>query len=132
MKLIGGQKLKQLGSSRCTSDSDYLVYDKNLPLFSEKSGDDYINAAKNPFFGAIWKKEIKNPDVSLNSLLELKCFSFVQHCQNFNFQKADNDEFDIKFLVRKLNFNINFKIVAKHISDGEMSEIIKIIDNMKK
>lgn len=132
MKLIGGQKLKELGNTRHTEDLDYLIYNDEDTLFRHEDNIDYINAAKNSFFKAIWKKEIDNKEISLNSLFELKCYSFVQHCQNFNFVKADNDEFDIKFLVRKLNFDINFNIIKKHISSGEMSEIIKIINNMKK
>ena len=132
MKLIGGQKLKELGSTRHTQDSDYLIFDAEKDLFSNVDGADYINAAKHVFFKEVWNKEIKNSEISLNSLLELKVFSFVQHCQNFNFAKADNDEFDIKFLVRKLGFDVTFNVVKKYISDGEMSEIIKIINNMKR
>jgi len=132
MKLIGGQKLKQLGNTRHTDDSDYLVFDTEKELFSHGDNVDYINAAKHDFFKEIWNKEIDNSEISLNSLLELKSFSFVQHCQNFNFTKADNDEFDIKFLVRKLGFDVKFNIVKKYVSEGEMSEIVKIINNMKR
>ncbi len=134
MKLIGGQKLKDLGNTRYTEDSDYIIFDVEEDLFSHdpESNVDYINAAKSEFFGKIWNKEIDNSEISLNSLLELKCYSFVQHCQNMNFTKADNDEFDIKFLVRKLGFNVKLNIVKKYISDGEMSEIVKIINEMKR
>jgi len=134
MLLIGGQKLRELGSSRHTDDSDYMIYDKEKEMFSHDhiKNVDYINAAKNDFFMKIWKKEKDNKDMSLNSLLELKCYSFVQHCQNMNFQKADNDEFDIKFLVRKLNFCVYFNNVKHYISDGELSEITKIINSIKR
>ena len=132
MKLIGGQKLRELGNTRHTDDSDYLVFDTEKELFSHADNVDYINAAKHAFFKEIWNKEIDNSEISLNSLLELKAFSFVQHCQNFNFAKADNDEFDIKFLVRKLGFDVNANIVKKYISAGEMSEIVKIINSMKR
>lgn len=134
MKLIGGQKLKELGSTRHTEDADYIIYDSSKSEFSHDTENniDFINGAKNSFFGKIWNKELENDEISLNSLFELKCYSFVQHCQNFNFGKADSDEFDIKFLVRKLSFNINFNIVKKYISAGEMDEIVKIINNMKK
>lgn len=133
-KLIGGQKLAELGSTRHTEDSDYLILDESEGLFTHdpENNVDYINAAKSDFFSKIWEKEIKNSDISLNSLLELKAYSFVQHCQNLNFEKADSDEFDIKFLVRKLGFDVNFNIVKKFISVGEMSEIVKIINEMKK
>ena len=134
MKLIGGQKLRELGSTRHTEDSDYIIFDSEKEVFTHdaEKNIDYINAAKNDFFGKIWNKEIDNSEISLNSLLELKSFSFVQHCQNMNFTKADSDEFDIKFLVRKLGFDINFNIVKKYISAGEMSEIVKIINEMKR
>jgi len=132
MKLIGGQKLRELGNTRHTDDSDYLVFDTEKELFSHDDNVDFINAAKHAFFKEIWNKEIDNSEISLNSLLELKAFSFVQHCQNFNFAKADNDEFDIKFLVRKLGFDVNANIVKKYISAGEMSEIVKIINSMKR
>ena len=130
-KLIGGKRLRDIGSSRHTSDSDYLIFDSERDLFSHDKTGDYVNAAKQAFFKELWNKELENNEISLNSLVELKCYSFVQHCQNFNFIKADNDEFDIKFLVRELGFNVNFNIVKKYISDGEMSEIMKIIKEMK-
>ncbi len=133
-KMIGGQKLKQLGSSRYTTDTDYLINAPGTDLFTHSStkNEDYVNAATHPFFSAIWEKEIKNQEISLNSLLELKAFSFVQHCQNFNFEKADTDEFDIKFLARTLEFKVDFSIVKKHVEPGPMSEVVKIITDMKR
>ena len=134
MKLIGGQRLRDLGSCRHTEDFDYLICEPSQPLFRNdpEQNVDYINAAKNEFFGEIWEKETENNEVSLNSLLELKCYSFVQHCENFNFAKADNDEFDIKFLVRKLNFKVDFKLVEKHISAGAMIEIKNVIKKIQR
>ena len=134
MKKIGGQRLRELGSTRHTADTDYLISDSELPLFSndKAKNEDYINAAKHKFFSAIWEKESDNEKISLNSLLELKAFSFVQHCQNFNFAKADTDEFDIKFLTRELNFKVVFSIVEKYVEAGPMSEVKKIISNMIK
>ncbi len=110
--LIGGQALRNLGSDRYTDDVDYL------------------NANGNDFFAEIFNIESGNKQASVQSLLDLKCYAFVQHCQNFNFAKADSCEYDIKFLVR--NFNISPKIVKKYISLGELSEIEKIIINIKK
>lgn len=133
--LIGGQALVKLGSSRATQDTDYLVSNPNLPVFSHDKGAniDYINAAGgNKFFAEIWKMEDKNTGeiASSQALLELKAYSFVQHCLNGHWQKADDTEFDIKFIVRHLGVK-STKIVQKYISAGEFSEIEKIINNVK-
>jgi len=133
MKLIGGARLRDLGSSRHTEDIDYLVHIPGEPLFIKNPGIDLINAAAgNLFFQEIWKKELKNNEISINSLIELKCYSLVQHCQNGHFGKADNDEFDIKFLSRLAEFNVNFGIVKKHITAGQLAEIVTFINKMKK
>lgn len=64
-------------------------------------------------------------------LFELKCYAFVQHCQNFNWAKVDSCEYDIKFLVR--NFDIKeSRIARKFISDGEYSEIMKVVKSVRK
>ena len=34
MKLIGGQKLKELGSTRHTDDSDYIIFDSSKDVFT--------------------------------------------------------------------------------------------------
>jgi len=130
-KMIGGQKLKALGSTRHTDDIDFLVYLPGEELFIKKPGVDLINAAAgNSFFKEIWEKE--NEEISLNSLFELKCYSFVQHCQNMNFGKADNDEFDIKFIARLAEFKLNCNIVKKYVTTGQLQEIITFINGMKK
>ena len=129
--LIGGQALRNLGSDRYTDDVDYLINDKSTSeafICSEEV--DYLNANGNEFFAEIFNIEKYNKQATPQSLLDLKCYAFVQHCQNFNFAKADSCEYDIKFLVR--NFNISPKIVKKYISLGELSEIEKIIINIKK
>jgi len=76
------------------------------------------------------EQEKGNEQATPQGLLELKCYAFVQHCQNFNFTKADACEYDIKFLVR--NFDVYPKIVKKYVSSGEFSEIVKIINSVKK
>jgi hypothetical protein len=48
-----------------------------------------------------------------------------------NFDKADTKEFDIKFLVRKINGSVNFDIAKKYIEAGEITEIEKIIKSVK-
>lgn len=130
--LIGGQALRTFGSSRHTNDHDYLVFDENSKNpFVHADDVDYINANGNEFFRKIWEMEKdNNGDIaSPQAVLELKCYAFVQHCQNFNFQKADDCEFDIKFLVRK--FNIEPKIV-QNFCKLEFAEIEKVVKSVKK
>lgn len=131
MILIGGQALRNLGSDRHTEDVDFLVYDSSTTeTFIAEKGVDYINAANNSFFKEIYKSEKGNKQATPQALLELKAYAFVQHCQNFNFAKADACEYDIKFLVR--NFDVSLTVVKKHISEGELSEITKIINSVRK
>ena len=128
--LIGGAALRNLGNDRHTEDFDYLINDKNdKRAFITSDAVDYLNANGNKFFAEIYKKETGNEQATPQSLMDLKCYAFVQHCQNFNFSKADSCEYDIKFLYR--NFKVLPKIVKKYISEGELSEIEKIIKNMK-
>lgn len=132
--LIGGKALKNLGSSRNTNDSDFLVNcteTKELFIFDKENNIDYINANGHKLFAEIYEVEKNNQIATPSSLLELKAFAFVQHCQNFNFQKADDCEFDIKFLVRKFNLTAPIK-VKKYISISEYAEITKIINSVKK
>lgn len=134
--MIGGQALVKLGSNRSTLDTDYLINDlpnKNAFIHDKAENIDYCNANGNKFFAEIWKMEAKNIGeiASPQALLELKAYSFVQHCLNGHFRKADDAEFDIKFLVR--NFNLTgVKIANKYISSGELSEVEKIIKSVKR
>lgn len=128
--LVGGQALRNLGSDRYTSDTDYLVNDtSSKEAFVCSENVDYLNANGNRFFAEIFKVEEGNDQATPQSLFELKCYAFVQHCQNFNFAKADSCEYDMKFLVR--NFGCSPKIVKKYISFGELSEIEKIVKSVK-
>lgn len=134
--MIGGQALSKLGSNRTTLDTDYLVNDLTSKLaftHDKENNVDYCNANGNKFFAEIWKMEAKNDGeiASAQSLLELKAYSFVQHCLNGFFKKADDAEFDIKFLVREFNLN-SVKIVKKYVSAGELSEIEKIINSVRR
>ncbi len=134
--LIGGQALVDLGSSRRTEDSDYLINDatSKLPFIKDAAANiDYCNANGHKFFAEIWKMEAGNigPIASPQALLELKAFALVQHCRSHHFQKADNDEFDMKFLVR--NFNLKgVKIVNKYVNEGELFEINKVILSVRR
>lgn len=132
--MIGGEALVQLGSSRSTVDTDYLINDTSSKLaFShdKENNIDYCNANGNKFFGAIWKMEKKNigPIASPQALLELKAYALVQHSLNGNWKKADESEFDIKFLVRTFGLK-EVKIVNKYISEGELSEVNKLIKSV--
>ena len=94
---------------------------------------DYCNANGNKFFAEVWKMEAKNIGeiASPQALLELKAYSFVQHCLNGFWKKADEAEFDMKFLVREFNLT-EVKLVKKYISAGELSEVEKIIKSVRK
>jgi len=130
--LVGGQALRNLGSDRYTNDVDYLVNDSSTTkAFITGENEDLLNANGNKFFAEIFAIENGNEQATPQSLFELKVYAFVQHCQNFNFAKADSCEYDMKFLVR--NFGIeSSKIAKKYISNGEYSEIVKIINSVKK
>ena len=130
--LIGGQALRNLGSDRYTDDVDYLINDESsTEAFFFGVEVDFLNANGNKFFAEIFAIENGNEQATPQSLFELKCYAFVQHCQNFNWQKVDSTEYDIKFLVR--NFDIKGSFIAKkYISIGEYSEIVKVINSVKK
>ena len=134
--MIGGQALVKLGSNRQTHDVDYLINDTTSQaafVHDKEKNVDFCNANGNKFFAEIWKLEEKNNGemASPQALLELKAYSFVQHCLNGFFKKADEAEFDIKFLVREFNLT-GVKIVKKYVNAGELSEIEKIINSVKK
>lgn len=132
--LIGGAALVELGSSRHTEDTDYLVNDptRDSPFFKDVAANiDYCNAAGHKFFAEVWKLEMANigPIASPQTLLELKAFAFVQHCLNRNWRKADDCEYDIKFLVSQHSVRC-CKIVQKHVTPGQFSEIQRVIDSV--
>lgn len=128
--LVGGQALKNLGSDRNTNDVDYLINDTTSnEAFITSETEDLLNANGNKLFSEIYKIEEGNEQATPQSLFDLKAYSFVQHCQNFNFSKADAAEYDMKFLVR--NFDCSPKIVKKYISRNELLEINKIVKSVK-
>lgn len=128
--LVGGQALRNLGSDRYTNDVDYLVNDvTSKEAFIVSDEVDYLNANGNKLFAEIFAIENGNDQASPQSLFDLKAYAFVQHCQNFNFRKADACEYDLKFLVR--NFNCSPKLVKKYVSLGELSEIVNIVKSVK-
>ena len=132
--LIGGAALQALGSSRATQDVDYLVHDAaSDELFIKTGGGELVNAAAHPFFGAVWLMESGNlgPIASPQALLELKAFALVQHCRHGFWQKADDCEYDIRFLVRQFGVS-EVRLVVEHIDAGEMSEVKKIIKSVRK
>ena len=130
--LIGGAALRKLGNDRHTDDTDYLICDSSKETFihDEKNNVDFVNANGNKFFAEIFKIEEGNHIASAQSLFELKAYAFVQHCQNFNFKKADSCEYDMKFLVREFGIK-GSKIATKYITSGEYSEVEKVINSVK-
>ena len=126
-RLIGGQKLREMGSSRYTDDLDYMIYDESdSRLFVKEESGDLINAANHPFYSEIWKKGI-----SEQTMLEMAAFTFVQHCMNGYWDKADTKEFDIKFLVRLIGQDAKVEIVRKYITIGQEEEVNRIIGSVK-
>ena len=131
--LIGGAALRELGNDRHTDDMDYLINDlasKESFINDEENNIDFLNANGNNFFNEIYKIEVGNRIASAQGLFELKAYAFVQHCQNFNFKKADSCEYDMKFLVRKFGIK-SAKIATKYITSGEYSEVEKVINSVK-
>ena len=115
-RLVGGQKLRDLGSSRYTDDVDYLIFDSSsTDLFINSTEEDLVNCANHPFYTEIWN----SGEVTAELLLEMSAYTFVQHCLNMNFDKADTKEFDIKFLVRLLEGKTELKIVNKYVNVNE-------------
>jgi len=127
-RLVGGQALRDLGSSRHTDDVDFLFFDaSSADLFINSEKEDLVNCANHPFYNEIWEAGKMTPQL----LLEMAAFTFVQHCLNMNFDKADTKEFDIKFLVRLIGKSAKLNIVNKYISNGELNEVQKVINSVK-
>lgn len=125
--LIGGQALRNLGSSRHTNDLDYLVWmDENFKPFHTGEGVDLINANSTNFFEAIYNIEKGNEEASPSSLFELKAFALVEHFRNGNHNKVNDCIFDLNFL--KINFGIvNFPILKKYATKQEIEMINELI-----
>lgn len=129
--LIGGAALVELGSSRRTQDLDYLIYDKSSKeLFMHFHDIDYINAAQSDFYKEIFDLEKGNKIASPQSLLETKSNALIQHLQNGFWQKADDAEYDIKYLVRKFNLK-ELNILPKYYDKSVINEVTKIIDSVQ-
>lgn len=128
--LIGGRALVALGSSRNTHNIDYLVRVKgNKEPFLHDEGVDYCNANGLKFFNEVYRAESGRQMASPQSLLDLKAFAWVQLYQNKNYRKADDAEYDIKFLCRE--FGLTGLVYAKkYLSEAELAEVMKIIDSV--
>ena len=137
--MIGGQALVKLGSNRTTANTVYLVSMLGMPDFvhDKEANIDYCNASgqgiAGKFFAEVWKMEANNIGelASPQALLELKAFSFAQHYSNGRFRKADESEFDIKFLVREFGIK-QIKIARKYLSAEELSEVEKVINSVRR
>lgn len=128
--LIGGAALVELGSSRRTQDLDYLIYDKSSSeLFMHFHDIDYINAAQSDFYKEIFDLEKGNKIASPQSLLETKANALIQHMQNGYWQKADDAEYDIKYLVRKFKLK-GLNILNKYYDKAVIKEVTKIIESV--
>ena len=135
MKLIGGQKLKDLGSDRNTLDTDFLVYfEDEDQIFIKAGSSDLINAAAQPMLRELWAKESAD-EISLSGLFTLCAWAFVNHCQNGNFRKADAKEYDLKFLSRLVHERgeeIDLGLLEKHLHHGELAEVKNVMENIRK
>ncbi len=134
--MIGGTALVKLGSTRKTDDVDYLINDESTTemfIHDKENNVDYINANGHDFHAEIWKMEKDNIGeiASPQALLELKAFAFVQHCMNGFWFKADEAEFDMKFLLRKFDLN-NVTIVKKYLGKGELTEVERVVNSVKR
>ena len=134
--LIGGLALRALGSTRHTDDTDYLtkLSSKEIFVHDKDANVDYVNANGHDLFKALYNAECKSNKTEIASpqtLLELKAFSFEQHCQNFNWQKVNSTEFDIKFLVIACGVD-TLKFAHKHMSQGAIAEFYKVVESAKK
>ena len=61
----------------------------------------------------------------------MTAFTFVQHCMNGNFDKADTKEYDIKHLVRIIGQEASVTLVSKYITNGQENEVQRIIASVK-
>jgi len=79
MILVGGRALVDLGSSRSTEDTDYLVNLPGQPMFvnDKENNVDYLNAAGSSFFMEIFQAEEGNKVASPQALLELKAYALI-------------------------------------------------------
>lgn len=112
---------------RYTDDTDYLVFDESDPrLFVKEEFGDIINAANHPFYSEIWEAGVNE-----QTMLEMSAFTFVQHCMNGFWEKADTKEFDIKFLVRLIGKDAKISIASKYITPGQELEVNRVIKSVK-
>jgi hypothetical protein len=127
-RLVGGQKMREMGSTRHTDDLDYLVYDESdSRLFINSESQDFINCANHKFYEAIWNLG----EITAQAMLEMAAFTFVQHCMNGNFVKADSKEFDIKHLARLIGKDAKIEIANEFITAGQEQEVKNIITSVK-
>ena len=133
--LIGGQRLRDLGSSRHTNDLDYLIFDTNQPLFINAPEADYINASKYDLLTALWNVEKDNKEVSVNGMVTLCGWAFINHLRNLNFNKANDKEFDLSFLglyAKKHDVKIDFSLLYKYEVKEMVDEVVKEVKKYTK
>jgi hypothetical protein len=132
--LVGGAAMVQLGSTRRTADTDYLICDptsSEIVIQDEANNTDYLNAAALPFFADILAIEAGNEVASPQSMFEMKGRAFVQHAQNGNWNKLNSTIYDLTFLI--INFNLSeVKVISKYLHPGELKELNKEIATIRK
>lgn len=115
--------MRELGSTRHTNDVDYLINDNDAPLFSHEGDTDYINAAAHSFYREV-STLCEGGEATPQAMAEMKAFAWVQHLLNGYWAKADDAEFDLKFLKEK--FGVTPKLVKQHVMPAQYQELMKI------
>lgn len=127
MILIGGQALRELGSTRHTNDVDYLIFNEDSFdqfIFDEENNIDYMNGNGSNFAEEIYNLEKGNKVASPQSLFELKSFALLSHFRNNNRNKMNDAIYDLKFL--NINFGIDsLKTLSKYITKEEKNFILE-------
>jgi hypothetical protein len=114
-----------LGSDRHTDDLDYLVSIPGEARFLHSEDGDLVNAAGSKFLTEVLAT-CEDGVASPQALAELCGWAFIQHCQNFNFSKADAKEYDLGFLAREYGIS-ETPILAKFEDAGPVAEVHKIL-----
>ena len=127
--LIGGKALVELGSSRSTNDTDYLVFiEDNFEqfIFDEENHIDYMNGNGSNFAEEIWNKEKDNEIASPQSLYDLKAWAMLSHFRNGNNHKLNDCIFDLRFLA--INHGIEgISTLKKYITKEEAAFIAESV-----
>ena len=133
--MIGGVALEKLGSTRRDKRVSYLVDMKETTyayIYDQPNNIDYYNANGSKFFADIWQLEDQNfgEIASPQALFELTIYAYDQYCSTLQFNRVDEAEFDIKFLLRSFKLE-NITIVNKYITETRLQEVNSFINSVK-